>query len=100
MERLTANLHKAEAELAAIRDQLKGKTESFQNEIEERKRELAPWNDQINAKKSEIDIKRGQLSLVVEKTTSNARALEETENNVAEQQDMLKQRVGKGWVMA
>lgn len=93
LERLDENLVKAQAEMDLIRDGLKGKTDGFQKKIDEKKQELMPWTDKINAKQSEIDIKLSDIQLLEEKANGGERTIKETEEQINVQQRILKERV-------
>lgn len=70
-----------------------GKTDSLQKEIDAKKLKLAPWNEKLNAKKSEIGIKETQIELLLEKTTGNEKSVHDTEGQIDAQNRLLKERV-------
>ncbi|CAG8620098.1 5328_t:CDS:10, partial [Cetraspora pellucida] len=81
------NLEVEERKLEAIREGLKGKTEKFSAQIEEKQRELAPWTEKINLKQSAIDVAHSEHSILKEKMDSTKRALEQAENEIASLED-------------
>jgi structural maintenance of chromosome 4 len=78
-KRMTA----AEGELANIRENLKGKTEDFSNQIAAKQKSLEPWNEKINQKQSAIAVAESELAILHEKANAGAVALEETQAKLA-----------------
>ena len=72
-----------EAELAKIRDGLKGKTQDFSDCIAAKQRSLEPWNEKINQKQSAIAVAESELAILREKANSGAVALEEMRARIA-----------------
>ncbi|CAG8592645.1 10545_t:CDS:10, partial [Ambispora leptoticha] len=75
-------LQNQEAGLEKIRQSLKGKTEVYSAQIEEKQKELAPWTEKINAKQSNIDVLRAECEIIEEKTRSIQSSLEQAENEI------------------
>ncbi|KAF0554850.1 putative nuclear condensin complex subunit smc4 protein [Gigaspora margarita] len=81
------SLEVEERKLEAIREGLKGKTEKFSAQIEEKQRELAPWTEKINSKQSAIDVAQSEHNILKEKMDSTKRALDQAENDVVSLED-------------
>lgn len=72
-----------EKELANIRDNLKGKTQAFSDQIAAKQKSLEPWNEKINQKQSGIAVAESELAILHEKANAGAVALEETQAKLA-----------------
>lgn len=72
-----------EKELAAIRENLKGKTQVFSDQIAAKQKSLEPWNEKINQKQSAIAVAESELTILHEKANAGAVALEETQAKIA-----------------
>jgi structural maintenance of chromosome 4 len=72
-----------ENELASIRDNLKGKTQAFSDQIATKQKSLEPWNEKINQKQSAIAVAESELAILHEKANAGAVALEETQAKLA-----------------
>jgi structural maintenance of chromosome 4 len=72
-----------EKELANIRDNLKGKTQAFSDQIAVKQKSLEPWNEKINQKQSAIAVAQSELAILHEKANAGAVALEETQAKLA-----------------
>ena len=68
-----------ENELACIRENLKGKTQAFSDQIAAKQKSLEPWNEKINQKQSAIAVAESELAILHEKANAGAVALEETQ---------------------
>ncbi|KAE8445585.1 hypothetical protein EG329_013218 [Mollisiaceae sp. DMI_Dod_QoI] len=68
-----------EKELVSIRENLKGKTQAFSDQIAAKQKSLEPWNEKINQKQSAIAVAESELAILHEKANAGAVALEETE---------------------
>lgn len=66
-----------EAELAKIRDSLKGKTQAFSDQIAAKQKSLEPWVEKINQKQSAIAVAESEMNILQEKANAGAVALEE-----------------------
>ncbi|PNY25856.1 Structural maintenance of chromosomes protein [Tolypocladium capitatum] len=76
-----------EAELAKIRDGLKGKTQAFSDKIAVKQKSLEPWMEKINQKQSAIAVAESEMSILQEKANAGAVALEELEAKVVSIQE-------------
>ncbi|KAK8087716.1 structural maintenance-chromosome 4 [Apiospora hydei] len=74
---LEETIQEEEAELATIRDSLKGKTQVFSDQIATKQKSLEPWKDKINQKQSAIAVAQSELTILEEKANAGAVALEE-----------------------
>ncbi|TAQ85840.1 hypothetical protein B7494_g5845 [Chlorociboria aeruginascens] len=72
-----------EKELSNIRDDLKGKTQEFSDQIASKQKSLEPWNEKINQKQSAIAVAESELAILHEKANAGAVALEETQTKLA-----------------
>lgn len=61
-----------------------GKTEEFQQKIEEKQAELIPWSEKINRKQSEIDISKTEFNLLEEKINHAGKEIEKAKNKLEE----------------
>jgi structural maintenance of chromosome 4 len=66
-----------DAELAKIRDSLKGKTQAFSDQIAAKQKSLEPWKEKINQKQSAIAVAESEMAILQEKANAGAVALEE-----------------------
>jgi structural maintenance of chromosome 4 len=72
-----------ESELSSIRENLKGKTQAFSDQIAAKQKSLEPWNEKINQKQSAIAVASSELTILHEKANAGAVALEETQAKLA-----------------
>lgn len=80
---LEQQIEVAEAELARIRDGLKGKTQAFSDQIAVRQKALEPWMEKINQRQSAIAVAESELSILREKANAGSVALGELEAKIA-----------------
>ncbi|CAK7210271.1 Structural maintenance of chromosomes protein 4 [Sporothrix bragantina] len=76
---LEQQITEEEADLASIRDSLKGKTQAFSDKIAAKQKSLEPWKEKINQKQSAIAVAESELAILQEKANAGATALEEME---------------------
>ena len=69
-------------ELAAIRENLKGKTQAFSDEIAVKQKLLEPWNEKINQKQSAIAVAQSEMDILRERASAGVVALEEAQNKI------------------
>ncbi|OTB03223.1 hypothetical protein M426DRAFT_322014 [Hypoxylon sp. CI-4A] len=72
-----------EAELATIRESLKGKTQVFSDQIAVKQKSLEPWKEKINQKQSAIAVAESELAILEEKANAGAVALEEMQTKIS-----------------
>lgn len=72
-----------EAELAEIRDGLKGKTQAFSNQIAAKQKSLEPWTEKINHKQAAIAVAESEMSILREKANAGSKATEELEAKIS-----------------
>jgi structural maintenance of chromosome 4 len=72
-----------EKELTTIRENLKGKTQAFSDQIATKQKSLEPWNEKINQKQSAIAVADSELGILHEKANAGAVALEEMQAKLA-----------------
>ncbi|KAF5023380.1 hypothetical protein F66182_4537 [Fusarium sp. NRRL 66182] len=80
---LEQDVHAAEAELAEIRESLKGKTQAFSDQIAAKQKSLEPWMEKINQKQSAVAVAESELNILQEKANAGAVALQELETKIA-----------------
>ena len=69
-------------ELDTIRETLKGKTQTFADEISLKQKSLEPWNEKINQKQSVIAVAQSELDILRERSSAGEVALEEARNKI------------------
>ncbi|KAI1420421.1 condensin complex component SMC4 [Xylaria sp. FL1777] len=74
---LEQRVQEEEAELATIRESLKGKTQVFSDQIAAKQKSLEPWQEKINQKQSAIAVAESEMAILAEKANAGAIALEE-----------------------
>ena len=89
---LEANLQKEQQELEVIRDNLKGKTQAFSDEIAKKQKSLEPWMEKISEKHSAISIAQSELSILQERASSGAVALEEAKTKLSSVEEGLQNK--------
>ena len=72
-----------EAELANIRESLKGKTQKFSDQVSAKQKSLEPWMEKINQKQSTIAVAESEMKILQEKVNAGAVALEELQGKIA-----------------
>ncbi|RFU78232.1 structural maintenance-chromosome 4 [Trichoderma arundinaceum] len=72
-----------EAELARIRESLKGKTQVFSDQIAVKQKSLEPWMEKINQKQSAIAVAESEMNILQEKANAGAVALQELEAKIS-----------------
>lgn len=82
LEDLEKQYKAEEKKLDEINRELKGKTDGYLAQIEQHKKELAPWTEKINEKQKAIDVKRSEKEILAEKIVSGEKAVEEAELQV------------------
>ncbi|OAA45435.1 nuclear condensin complex subunit Smc4 [Metarhizium rileyi] len=79
---LEAQVKTEEAELAKIRDSLKGKSQPFSDQITAKQRTLEPWMEKINQKQSAIAVAESEMNILKEKANAGAVAIRELEGKI------------------
>ena len=79
---LEAEMQKEEKQLSSIRDALKGKTQTFSDQIASKQRSLEPWNEKINEKQSAIAVTQSELDILHERASAGAVALEDIHGKI------------------
>ncbi|EXJ94813.1 structural maintenance-chromosome 4 [Capronia coronata CBS 617.96] len=74
---LEKEMQREEQELAVIRDNLKGKTQGFSDQIAAKQKSLEPWNEKINQKQSAIAVAQSELEILKEKANSGQNAIDQ-----------------------
>ncbi|KAG9251048.1 RecF/RecN/SMC [Emericellopsis atlantica] len=83
VEELEQQMEAAEAELATIRESLKGKTQEFSDQIAAKQKSLEPWTEKINQKQSAIAVAESELNILQEKANAGAVAIEELKGKIS-----------------
>lgn len=89
---LEEQIKEEEAELASIREALKGKTQAFSDQIAAKQKSLEPWQEKLNQKQSAIAVAESELSILKEKANAGAVALEEMENKIVSIEQRRKEK--------
>lgn len=79
---LEAQVKTEEAELAKIRDSLKGKTQAFSDQIAAKQKSLEPWMEKVNQKQSSIAVAESEMNILKEKANAGAIAVQELESKI------------------
>jgi structural maintenance of chromosome 4 len=79
---LEQRVQEEEAELATIRESLKGKTQVFSDQIAAKQKSLEPWQEKINQKQSAIAVAESEMTILTEKANAGAVALEELKTKI------------------
>ncbi|KAJ1935064.1 Structural maintenance of chromosomes protein 4, partial [Linderina macrospora] len=82
----------ARAELEQISDGLRGKTDQFTAQIEEKQKELAPWKQKISAHQSKLEIAQTELNVLNDKFNVSGKHLEQAKHELRRLREM---RIGK-----
>ncbi|KAM0324857.1 hypothetical protein ACHAQA_007823 [Verticillium albo-atrum] len=80
---LEIRIEEEEAELATIRDSLKGKTQKFSDQIATKQKSLEPWKEKINQKQSAIAVAESEMNILLEKANAGEVAMEEMQTKIA-----------------
>lgn len=89
---LEQQIKEEEAELASIREALKGKTQEFSDQIAAKQKSLEPWQEKLNQKQSAIAVAESELNILKEKANAGAVALEEMENKITSIENRRKEK--------
>ena len=92
---LEETVQEEEAELASIRDNLKGKTQVFSDKIATKQKSLEPWKDKINQKQSAIAVAESELTILEEKANAGSIALQEMEAKITSIEEGREARLAK-----
>ncbi|EPE05172.1 nuclear condensin complex subunit smc4 [Ophiostoma piceae UAMH 11346] len=82
LAQLEEQIKEEEAELASIRDGLKGKTQAFSDKIAVKQKTLEPWKEKLNQKQSAIAVAESELAILKEKANAGTAAIEELEAKI------------------
>lgn len=66
-----------EQKLAAVREDLKGKTQVYSEQIAAKQKSLEPWNAKINQKQSAIAVAQSELDILGEKAAGGQKAVDQ-----------------------
>ncbi|KIW76424.1 hypothetical protein Z517_11170 [Fonsecaea pedrosoi CBS 271.37] len=80
---LEKEMEQEEKKLAAIRDDLKGKTQGLSDLIAVKQKSLEPWNAKINQKQSAIAVAQSELDILQEKANSGQKSIDQANERVA-----------------
>jgi structural maintenance of chromosome 4 len=85
-------LQKEEAELAVITNSLKGKTDVFMDEIQEKKGEIGPHLEEQAAKKQQLDLLASEKDILVGKLESYTATIQESKQALQDNQALVKDK--------
>lgn len=74
---MEARLQADEEELERVRNDLKGKTQIFSDQITQKQKQLEPWNEKINQKQSAIAVTQSELDILHQKRKATQKSMEE-----------------------
>ena len=74
---METRLKMEEEELESVRNELKGKTQSFSDQITQKQKQLEPWNEKINQKQSAIAVAQSELDILRQKQNAAQKSIEE-----------------------
>lgn len=74
---LEKDMQREEQQLASIREDLKGKTQGFSDQIAAKQKSLEPWNKKIDQKQSAIAVANSELEILKEKANSGQKAIDQ-----------------------
>lgn len=74
---LESNMKLEGAKFASIRESLKGKTQTFSDQIAVKQKQLDPWNEKIGQKQCRIAVAQSELDILREKASAGVVALNE-----------------------
>ncbi|KIW89533.1 uncharacterized protein Z519_09689 [Cladophialophora bantiana CBS 173.52] len=80
---LEKEMEREEQKLAVIREDLKGKTQGFSDQIAAKQKSLEPWNKKINQKQSAIAVAQSELDILKEKANSGQKAIDQANERIA-----------------
>ncbi|TPX34555.1 hypothetical protein SmJEL517_g02796 [Synchytrium microbalum] len=83
-EQLNQRLQQEQTELDNIRDGLRDKTAGFQQEIDTKMQELAPWQTKINTSQAALHVAQQEHKLLTEKTNAAATRVSDAEKVLAQ----------------
>lgn len=89
---LEEQIKEEEAELNNIREDLKGKTQAFSDQIAAKQKSLEPWQEKINQKQSAIAVAESELNILKDKANAGAVALEELEAKTGSIEERRKEK--------
>ena len=89
---LEKEMHKEEKELSSVRDALKGKTQSFSDQIAAKQKSLEPWNEKINEKQSAIAVTQSELDILRERASAGTVALGEIHEKIKSLEESRKSK--------
>ncbi|KIY03289.1 uncharacterized protein Z520_01756 [Fonsecaea multimorphosa CBS 102226] len=80
---LEKEMEQEEQKLAAIRDDLKGKTQGLSDQIAAKQKSLEPWNAKINQKQSTIAVAQSELDILKDKANSGQKSIDQANERIA-----------------
>ncbi|KAI9511860.1 RecF/RecN/SMC N terminal domain-containing protein [Russula earlei] len=94
-DQLEEDLQNEEKVLEGIRDSLKGKTQVFHDQIEQKQKELQPWKMKVNQKQAEIDVKASERDMLVKKAEAIRQASAEAQEALEKLRSDQKAKIGE-----
>lgn len=89
---LEASLAKEDKKLQDIVESMKDRTNHLSQAIEEKRRELAPWNEKMNLKQSQIDVAQSNINLLKGKSEAHSQQLSASKQAVSDLNDEKKEK--------
>lgn len=81
---LENSMQREEAELAKIRAELKGKTQSLSDQIAVKQKSLEPWHDKINQQESKLAVAQSEMEILLERANSGQKAIDSAMGRIEE----------------
>lgn len=92
---LEQEMQREEQRLAAIRDDLKGKTQGLSEQIAAKQKSLEPWNEKINQKQSAIAVTQSELDILKEKASSGQKAIDRANEKIEQIEATKAEKLGE-----
>ena len=90
---LQVTLENEEKQLESIIESLKGKTDVFQVELEQKQQELAPWTERINEQVSNIKVFQSEKDLLLQRMNANENSLKQIKVDIKKFTEVLEEKV-------
>ena len=90
---LEAKMKLEATEFARIRESLRGKTQTFSDQIAVKQKQLDPWSEKIGQKQSRIAVAQSELDILREKASAGTVALEELTKRIEGFEELQKNKL-------
>lgn len=93
IDELGRELQIEDQELSRIRESLRGKTQTFSDQIATKQAKLEPWNAKINDEKQTMAVTQSELDILLERDSAGANATAEAQAKVATLEETREQQL-------